>query len=118
MGKKRLRKRELVRQCVPSPVRVKEKEQGKRALPGTQLEDRNDRRTMLKDITTQLCAAKRERRRGQQGHSRSPWSGNLASFGYKGIDVSNLNGFSQLHPNELLLESSYPAWETPLTSRS
>lgn len=66
MGKERLRKRELVRQCVPSPVRVKEKEQGKRALPGTQLEDRNDRRTMLKDITTQLCAAKRERRRGQQ----------------------------------------------------
>ena len=36
------------------------------ALSGTQLEDRNDRRTMLKDITTQLCAAKRERRRGQQ----------------------------------------------------
>lgn len=39
------------------------------------------------------------------GHSSSPWSSNLASFGYKGIDVSNLNGSSQPHSNELLGES-------------
>lgn len=43
------------------------------------------------------------------GHCSSPWSSNLASFGYKGIDVSDLNGFSQLHPNELL-EESHPVF--------